>query len=262
MSDMKDERAKPFFVGYLAVPGRLVPFLAGVGLVLVAGFLGLGWLIGANQDNPGPGAFRFDYGRQTVTGVLELEPYPVLHVTEGNERIAPGRVLMLSGAGKNGAVDRAEPLAGGQVTASGVILARGDLEMLQLRGGEAGLSAAEGQTAVLETTPVPEAEPLGRWRLAGEICDGKCLAGAMRPGTGLAHKACANLCLSGGVPPVFVSTQPVEGSEFLLVAGPDGGPLPPDLYDHVGLYISVEAEIEGEVLRVLEIRLGCCPAGR
>ena len=145
---------------------------------------------------------------------------------------------MLSGGGKRGVLDRAEPLAGQLVTASGVLLARGDLDMLQVRGGADGLSAAEGD-AVL-----PESVPLGRWRLAGEICDGKCLAGAMRPGTGLAHKACANLCLSGGVPPVFVSSQPVEGSEFLLIAGPDGGALPQELYDYVGLYIGVEADIE------------------
>ncbi len=238
MSEAKDERAKPFFVGYLEVPRRLLPFLIGVSLVLLTGFLALAWLIGANQDDPGPGAFRFDYGPQTVTGVLELRPYPILHVTAGNERIAPGRVLMLTGIGKRGVADRALPLGGGMVTASGVVLARGDLEMLQLQGGEAGLSAAAGEAQA------PPAEPLGRWRLAGEICDGKCLAGAMRPGTGLAHKACANLCLTGDIPPVFVASQPVEGAEFLLVAGPDGGPLPRDLYHHVGLYIAVEAELE------------------
>jgi len=46
------------------------------------------------------------------------------------------------------------------------------------------------------------------------------------------------------VPPVFVSSQPVEGSEFLLIAGPDGGPLPKKVYDQVGLFISVEGVIE------------------
>jgi hypothetical protein len=195
-------------------------------------------VIGATQDDPGPGAFRFDFGRQTVTGTLELWPYPVLHVTRGTERVEVGSTLMLSGGGKRGVIDRAEPLAGQLVTASGVILARGDLDMLQVRDGADGLSAAGG-----DAVPV-EIEPLGRWRLAGEICDGKCLAGAMRPGTGLAHKACANLCLSGGVPPVFVSSQPVAGSEFLLVAGPNGGPLPEALYDYVGLYVDLEADVE------------------
>lgn len=235
---MSKVKEKPFFVGYLPVPRRLRSFLVAVSAVLVVGFFAAGWVIGATQDDPGSGAFRFDFGRQTVTGTLELRPYPVLHVTEGTEHITPGSTLMLSGGGKRGVMDRAEPLAGQLVTASGALLARGDLDMLQLRGGAEGLSAAEGEATL------PEPVPLGRWRLAGEICDGKCLAGAMRPGTGLAHKACANLCLSGGVPPVFVSSQPIEGSEFLLIAGPDGGPLPAAFYDYVGLYIGVEADIE------------------
>ena len=87
-------------------------------------------------------------------------------------------------------------------------------------------------------------KPLGRWRLTGEICDGKCYAGAMRPGTGLAHKACANLCLIGGVPPVLVTTAPVEGERFLLIAGADGGPVTPALLDHVATLVQVEGDVE------------------
>ena len=109
--------------------------------------------------------------------------------------------------------------------------------MLQVRGGAEGLQVAEGEAAL------PEAVPLGRWRLAGEICDGKCLAGAMRPGRGLAHKACANLCLIGDIPPVFVSTQPVEGSEFLLVLDRNGGPMPKAAYDYIAQFVSVEGEV-------------------
>jgi hypothetical protein len=72
----------------------------------------------------------------------------------------------------------------------------------------------------------------------------------MRPGRGLAHKACANLCLIGGVPPVFVSSQAVEGSEFLMIAGADGAALPAAAYDHVGQFLSLEGNIEqrGDVL--------------
>jgi hypothetical protein len=128
--------------------------------------------------------------------------------------------------------------------------------MLQLRVGRNGLRAEEGSA----TVPAPE--DLGRWRLAGEICDGKCLAGAMRPGRGLAHKACANLCVLGGVPPVFVSSKPVLGTEFLMITGPDGSDLPEAVYDHMAQYIAVEGRItrhgdllvfalEGETVEVL-----------
>lgn len=229
---------KPFFVGYLPVPGPLRLFLGLAALGLMIGFAVFGFAMGTAQDDPGPGAFRFDYGRQTVTGVIELTPYPILHVTEGNDRIKPGDSFMMVAGGKAGVDGRAEPLEGQIAQASGVVLERGDLYMLQLRGGRNGLRAAEGSGAI------PAAEPLGRWRLAGEICDGKCLAGAMRPGRGLAHKACANLCLLGDVPPIFVSSAPVEGSEFLLITGPDGTRLPEEAYDYIGQYVSVEGDIQ------------------
>lgn len=228
---------KPFFVGYLATPGSLRLFLAGVCVAVLALFAGLGFALGAAQDDPGEGAFRFDYGRQTVTGVVELTPYPLLHVTIGNDQIPAGHTLMLAANGKNNVESRAVPLAGQLAQASGVLLERGALDMMQLRGGAQGLQAAEG------AAPAVTVEPLGRWRLAGEICDGKCLAGAMRPGRGLAHKACANLCLLGKIPPVFVSSQPVAGSDFLLIVGPDGTHLPAAAYDYVAQYVSLEGDV-------------------
>lgn len=239
-----NNKKNPFFVGYLPVPEGLRRWLLVVSVLFVAGLAGVGLTMGVAQDDPGPGAFRFDYGRQTVTGVIELTPYPLVRVTQGNDRINPGTTLMLSGQGKSSVDQRAIPLEGQLAKVSGVILQRGSLNMLQLRGGQNGLSAVEGPA------PVQETEALGRWKLAGEICDGKCLAGAMRPGTGLAHKACANLCLIGGVPPVFVSSQPVDGSEFLLITGLDGTALPESLYDQVGSYITIEGEVErrGDVL--------------
>ena len=94
-------------------------------------------------------------------------------------------------------------------------------------------------------TPVEE---LGRWRLSGEICDGKCYLGIMRPGVGLAHKACANLCVKGGVPPVLVLEQPVkvDGLEtvFILLADAEGKAVGDDLYDLVALLVRLEGALE------------------
>ncbi len=228
-----------FFVGYLPVPSRLSRFLTICAALLIIGFGVLSYAAGSSQDDPGDGNFRFDFGQQTVTGVVALNPYPTLRVTEGNDRIPAGHTLMLSAAGKNGIMRRAAPLEGKLATVSGIILKRGELDMLQVRGGKAGLQPAEG-----EAPPLEAAVPLGRWRLAGEICDGKCLAGAMRPGRRLAHKACANLCIIGGVPPVFVSTQKVDGSEYMLIGGPDGKPLGQVLLNNVASFLSIEGELE------------------
>lgn len=246
--------SKPFFVGYLKIPAGLRSFLLIACLMFVCGFAAAAVVIGATQDDPGKAGFRFDYGRQTVTGIVELNPYPLLRVTKGNERIAVGHTLMLTGAGKTGIMSRATPFDGKLATASGVILKRGTLDMLQLRGGKAGLKSADGEAST------QTAQPLGKWRLAGEICDGKCLSGAMQPGRGLAHKACANLCLIGGIPPVFVSSKPVEGSEFMLVASADGGPMSQSVYDKVGQFVELEGELERRgdllILKIDETSIG------
>lgn len=243
MKNYGPDPSEEFFIGFMPIPGKLKHFLIGVTLATIAAFAALAYASGAAQDNPGDGRFRFDFGRQTITGVLDMKPYPTIRVVVGSEEIEAGRTIMLSGAGKFGLMGRGAGLDGKMVTASGVLLNRGDLDMLQVRGGANGLSAAEdGPPLAAVTLEAPVA--LGRWRLAGEMCDGKCLAGAMRPGRGLAHKACANLCVIGGVPPVFVSTAPVEGSEFLLMAGPDGGPLGADILNHMAAYVSLEGELE------------------
>ena len=234
---MSASKPEPFFLGWSKrLPQGLRRFVPALCAVLMVLFGGAGFLIGATQNDPGDGAFR--YGRQSLTAVLMAEPYPTLFVVE-SARYPEGTPLLLSGLGKRGVQDRANPLNGSLVAASGGPLKRGSLDMLQLAGGTNGLQAAEGAKVAL-----PPAVPLGRWRLTGEICDGKCYAGAMRPGQGLAHKACANLCLIGGVPPVFVSTGPVEGESFFLMAGPDGGPLPAEILNDTAVLVSLEGEIE------------------
>ncbi|MEO1274890.1 MAG: hypothetical protein AAFV96_05675 [Pseudomonadota bacterium] len=100
---MSGEREEaPFFVGYLPVPGPLRPFLALVGGALLLAAAILGYWVAATMPDPGPARFRFDMGRQTVTGVLMEGAYPVLRVTEGNDAIPAGHTLMLSGGGKTG----------------------------------------------------------------------------------------------------------------------------------------------------------------
>ena len=233
------EQEKPFFVGYLPAPKGLRLFLLGAALIFVLGAGALGYAIASTQDDPGEGRLRFDYGQQEVMGVLELTPTPVLHVSQGSEQIPEGTTLILAGQGKTGAVERAEALEGQLVHARGILVERGELNMLQLGGGN-NFRAADDQDAIPD---IPEPEALGRWQITGEICDGKCAAGAMRPGRGIAHRACANLCILGGLPPVFITTQPIEGEEFLLIAGADGEVIPPELLDYVALYVTLEGDV-------------------
>jgi hypothetical protein len=186
-------------------------------------------------DDPGGGAFDWTAGEQTLQGTLMPLPYPLLHLPP-SARHPLGHAVLLSGIGKNGVVVESA-LAGRMVAATGAMLKRGTIDMMQV-GDDPGLRTATG-----EPSP-PAAVTLGHWRMVGEICDGKCWNGAMRPGSGIAHKACANLCLVGGLPAVLVTTTPVAGSTFLLLADADGGPMPDSLRPLVGMRISLDGIVE------------------
>jgi hypothetical protein len=233
MSDPPD-----FFIGWQStVAPRLGRLLGGVAALLLGGALALALALGAAADDPaGPGfALRpgsgppppLPGGEAGMEGVLALAPYPVLH-------LAGGRAVLLAGDGKRGAaIDPA--LAGRSVMAKGFVLTRGSIDMLVLAGPP---------EPSANSVPPPVVEPLGRWRIAGEICDGKCAAGGMRPGTGLGHRACATLCLDGALAPVFVAAAPVAATPYLLLGAADGGPMPPVLRGRIGLPVTLEGRVE------------------
>lgn len=224
----------PFFVGYLnKVEPPLSRFLMVAAIAIVGGAALLGFVLGARNADGGSGAIS---GEVRLAGLIETRPYPLLRVPPSPGQ-PEGRAIMLAGEDKTGLQAEAAARAGRPVELQGFVVKRGSLDMLLV--GPAGIASSPAAV-----TGRPAAQPRGRWRLTGEICDGKCTAGAMRPGSGLAHKACANLCIAGGVPPVFVVERPVEGAGFLLLADRDGGPAPDRLFDLLGQPVALEGEVE------------------
>jgi hypothetical protein len=226
-----------FFVGFdNNVPRPLAGFALRVAALLIGGFAMLAFALGGGGEDPGPGI----YGDEIVVqGELHVKPYPFLRMAADRDHPA-GRAILLAGDGKIGAQGDATPLDGSYVVVKGAALKRGTLDMMVVGSGGFSMPAKQA------SAPAPAQAPVSRgtWRLSGEICDGKCLGGAMRPGTGLAHKACANLCISGGQPPVFASTGTVDGTSFFLLADRNGGPVPDAVYHLVALPVDLEGEVE------------------
>ena len=225
-----------FFIGWSSHSVRLLRRrMAAVAVLLLATMGVLGLALGAGIGDPGGGAFGDNV---TVHGVVIAQPYPVL-IADPDPAHPLGHAMLLAGGGKIGVEDNARPLDGKRARIDGLVVKRGTLDMLLVWD----MQRAEGDAAV------PASEPLGRWRLTGEICDGKCYSGVMRPGAGLAHKACANVCLMAGVPPVLVTTTPVAGSQFLLMADAAGRALSDALRDHV----AIAQRMDGDVVRVADL---------
>jgi hypothetical protein len=79
----------------------------------------------------------------------------------------------------------------------------------------------------------------------------------MNPGSGKVHRDCAARCLSGGIPPIFITTSgdTPDGREQFVLVGADASALVPDsLRDFIAEPITFRAELlQRGGLRFLQI---------
>jgi hypothetical protein len=246
-------RDDPFFIGWLPVPPGYVRFLVPVVAVLLAAAAVSGALLAFGQCSPGTGTWDEDTNR-SFEGVAYASPYALLRVA-GERPGDPPRTILLVEEGKFGAADRVRPFDGLPVRVRGTLLHRDERWMLELTADETGIQAV-GTMSPEEERRLrrPPPRDLGRVTLRGEIIDSKCYLGAMKPGGGKTHKACAALCLSGGVPPMFVTRDAAGQETYYLLTNPEGGPVGQAAVEYVGDPVELTAALEQQDdLRTLKV---------
>jgi hypothetical protein len=216
------------YVGYLPTPAahrRLVRVVVPV-LTLMLALVGA-LVVGAMRD---PGRATWDTGNsQRWEGRLALFPYPML-LTDG------GETQLVVEIGKVGAHDRVATHAGRRVTLEGFAIERDGRKMIELLEGDDAFVEV-GDEAWSDVADVTGARPV---EVVGEIVDGKCFLGAMKPGDGKAHKACAVLCIVGGLP-AMVRTRDASGNWVYPLLLVDGAQTPGDrVLDLVGEPVRIE----------------------
>jgi hypothetical protein len=238
-----------FFIGWEPTPKKYARFLRPivVALLLITG--GVAATVAYLQRDPGTGHWDADDIR-TFDGIVYTRPYAMIRVS-GDEPGDPPRTMLLVEDGKFGALPRVEGFVQGRadgvaVRVTGTILYRHGCWMLELAEGEKGirlLSAEEEAKLSPLGWPAPEvlAEHV---TLKGEIIDLKCYLGAMKPGGGKTHKACAMLCISGGVPPMLVTRDAAQNETFYLLATKEGGVANERVLDFVGDPVEVSGRLE------------------
>src|SRR5437762_1463955 len=155
-------------------------------IVLVVGLIICGALIAVGQRDPGTG--KWEDNATETWGVLIASPYAMLQTDHG--------MIPLVDQGKVGAGDRIAAANGRPAKVRGTRIERNGFKLIEL---------ADGDNAITEVGAVSSlASPISSESvtLHGEIVDIKCHSGAMKPGDGKTHKACAVLCIRGGIPPV------------------------------------------------------------
>jgi hypothetical protein len=238
-----------FFIGWEPTPKKYARFLRPiiVALLLITG--GVAAAVAYLQRDPGTGHWDTENVR-TFDGIVYTRPYAMIRVPGGKPGDLP-RTLLLVEDGKFGALPRAEGFVQGRaegiaVRVTGTILHRDGRWMLELAEGENGMRRLTGaEEGRLPPLGWPAPEVLGEnVTLNGEIIDPKCYLGAMKPGGGKTHKACAMLCISGGVPPMLVTRDASKNETFYLLACEEGGVANERVLDFVGDPVQVSGRLE------------------
>jgi hypothetical protein len=226
-----------FYVGYAPkMPIGLRVFVRSVvvGLGLLAITVAIVLLSG--QTPFAESTFEFGQSR-SFEGILETTPYPILAV----ER--PGAIgsnpkysrYLLVASGKHGADMLFEGMNTKRVHLKGQLIYRAGQTMIEVEPSSI-------QTFANVEAGSDQFHSLGRISVKGEIVDSKCYLGVMNPGMGKVHRDCASRCISGGVPPIFVSST---GDQFLLV-GPDEKAFPRHA---LRSFIAESITLRGELLK-------------
>jgi hypothetical protein len=100
----------------------------------------------------------------------------------------------------------------------------------------------EPSSAAVKLPPL-QPEFVARAELAGEIMDSKCFFGVMRPGRGKTHKACAALCIRGGIPPSFWARRADGKESVLLMTDASGRALGQAILPYVGEPVVASGDI-------------------
>lgn len=193
MAELRDDE---FFVGYLALPPRLRRFAFAAAVSMLALGAGLAVAVAALREPPA----RSAQASASLVGRIEARAYGVLWTLEAG-RQAP---VLLTRGGKFGAPDAVKALDGQIVRLDGLLLERDGYRLLEVSKVDVSPVVPDATRAQLaRLTP----RVLGPRTLRGEIVDIKCWLGRMKPGDGRTHRACAQFCIAGGIPPVLVARE-------------------------------------------------------
>jgi nitrite reductase/ring-hydroxylating ferredoxin subunit/DMSO/TMAO reductase YedYZ heme-binding membrane subunit len=231
----RDPADGPFYVGYQArAPSDVARAARRSAAAVLAFTLLFGAALAASQRAWQPGVFELGRER-TLRGVYAHAPVPSLRVPRPGNDAGDSRWLLVR-PGKHGPDPQWAALDGREVELSGTLIHRGEGTMVEV--------APTGLRALGEGTSDRPAVALGRATLRGEIVDSKCWLGVMNPGNLRTHRACATLCISGGIPPILAARDELGRSLQLVLVGPDGEALNEAVLPLIARPVEIEGEVE------------------
>ena len=191
------------------------------------------------------GTAVFEWGDEKhFSGIFRVWPYPHLLVMRPHAIGQPVTysTYFLVAPWKYGLSPEAiAPFDGKFVTLQGALIYRGDQTMVEVVSSS--IVAGKSKTPAL---PLPQAVPLGQQTLIGEIVDSKCYFGVMNPGQLTAHRACAIMCINGGIPPVLLVQQKTGPPIYILLVSTAGKPMNQQVLDFVAEPVEITGQVESQ----------------
>lgn len=231
-----------FYINYGAIPSSYRNFLLKFVPLLVIGALLFGFFLPGihNQFNDG----KINGGVE-LQGLLIAEPVPQLIVPRSGDvnNTIPVSRYILSAPNKAGVNPQILEQAGQWVKLTGTITSRNHLSLIAVRDAE---PIAPPDNIAIDPD---NGTSLGKFSLVGEIVDGKCYPGVMKPGQLKTHRSCAIRCISGGIPAVFRVQNNRDDVMYFLLADSGGKAV----NDRVLDLVADPVQIEGEVIQYDDI---------
>ncbi len=236
--DPKDE----FYVGYANQMGKKTKRTITSFLIVIIGLVSLGVFLFAFYQNPFTNS-TFELNTiSKLEGVYHESPYPMLRVQLAENSY---KNVLLLGFGKssvnpyiNELMDAQGDLNGSALSIEGNLIYYNGKTLIQITDEE--------KVTLLNSskTSVPKNENMGAIELEGEIIDPKCYFGVMKPGLGKIHRSCAIRCISGGIPPVFATTDKQGQTQYYLLTDIKGNALNKEVLPFVGKPSLLKGNIE------------------
>ncbi len=249
---MNEPSKKPFFVGYLDMPVQLKRFYLLVVLLLGAFVALAGYTIASQQKSTGPALWLTD-ATETISGLLVVDPYPVLHRIDPDNPERTESILLVN-QGKISAHDFARPFQNKMVSITGYPILRGGWSMYELASQQPIKVDEDGGNETLKSRLAASAKPtsLGAVSLSGEVADSKCFLGVMKPGAGSVHKACAEVCLLGGIPAMLLVQGEDDKKYGYMLIQSDGSSASKLISKRAADYLKISGELQqrGDLLYI------------
>lgn len=240
---MKNE----FYIGYIPkAPKGIARFVIAFVVVLFVIMGALSYFLSTSHDHITNGTY--EYGELTeVTGVIRMEPVPHIRILADNEGKV-GKNIMLIDFGKFGARTSVESMqekigddiSSYEVKIRGTLIYQDGMTLMELTEKENALLDWNKPLGFMTLEEVP---PTYNIELIGEIVDPKCYFGSMKPAQNKPHLSCAALCISGGIPPVFVVQTKSNYARYFILKGVNGEDINQEVLDYVAQGVSIEGEL-------------------